>query len=229
MNLDWSVDSLVARGEVHATWAYALRPVEPTLMALATQLESVPFLPAAKDVFRALRYPLPDVRVVIVGQDPYPTPGHAVGLAFSTHPDVRPLPRSLINILTELASDIDGSPPTTGDLSLWSERGVLLLNRTLTVAPGKPLTHADLGWAHVTDAALEALQQRNSPLVAIAWGREAARATARFAGNQHIRVIESAHPSPLSASRGFFGSRPFSRANEHLSQLGADPIDWSIP
>ena len=229
MNLDWSVDSLVARGEVHATWADALRPVQPTLMELATQLESVPFLPAAKDVFRALRCPLPDVRVVIVGQDPYPTPGHAVGLAFSTHPDVSPLPRSLRNILTELSADMGGSAPTSGDLSLWSERGVLLLNRMLTVAPGEPLTHADLGWAHVTDAILEALQQRNSPLVALAWGREAARATARFAGNQHIRVIESAHPSPLSATRGFIGSRPFSRANEILMQLGANPIDWTLP
>jgi uracil-DNA glycosylase len=229
MSLDWSVDALVSRGEVHPTWADALRPVEPTLMALATKLESVPFLPAVEDVFRALRYPLPDVRVVIVGQDPYPTPGDAVGLAFSSRPDVRPLPRSLRNILTELASDIGGSPPTTGDLSPWSERGVLLLNRTLTVAPGEPLTHRELGWAGVTDAVLEALQQRNLPLVAISWGREAARATARFAGNQNIRVIESAHPSPLSASRGFFGSRPFSRANENLSQLGANPIVWSLP
>jgi uracil-DNA glycosylase len=229
MSLDWSVDSLVARGEVHETWADALRPVEPTLNALASRLSSVPFLPAAKDVFRALRYPLPDVRVVIVGQDPYPTPGHAVGLAFSTHADVRPLPRSLRNILTELASDIGGSTPTTGDLSSWSQRGVLLLNRTLTVAPGEPLSHADLGWAHVTDAILEALQQRNSPLVALAWGREAGRATVGFAGNPSIRVLESAHPSPLSASRGFFGSRPFKRANENLMQLGADPIDWSLP
>ena len=229
MSLDWSVASLVARGEVHETWADALRPVEPTLTALATRLEGVPFLPAATDVFRALRYPLPDVRVVIVGQDPYPTPGHAVGLAFSTHQDVRPLPRSLRNILTELATDIGGITPMTGDLSTWSERGVLLLNRTLTVAPGEPLTHAELGWARVTDALLEALQQRNSPLVELAWGREAARATARFAGNPSIRVLESAHPSPLSATRGFVGSRPFSRANENLSQLGADPIDWSLP
>jgi uracil-DNA glycosylase len=229
MTLDWSVDSLVARGEVHHTWADALRPVEPALRSLATQLEGVPFLPAPEDVFRALTYPLPEVRVVIVGQDPYPTPGHAVGLAFSTHPDVHPLPRSLRNIFTELVSDIGGSTPTTGDLSVWSQRGVLLLNRTLTVAPGEPLTHGSLGWSHVTDAVLDAVCQRDSPLVALAWGREATRAMARFADNPRVRVLESAHPSPLSASRGFFGSRPFSRANENLTQLGADPIDWNLP
>lgn len=229
MSLDWSVDSLVSRGEVHATWADALRPVEPTLISLATELVSVPFLPAAKDVFRALTRPLPDVRIVIVGQDPYPTPGHAVGLAFSTHPDVRPLPRSLRNIFIELVADTGGSTPTTGDLSSWSERGVLLLNRTLTVAPGEPLSHASREWTNVTTAVLEALQRRDSPLVAIAWGREAARATALFAANPRIRVLESAHPSPLSAARGFFGSRPFSRANKHLIELGARPIDWTLP
>jgi uracil-DNA glycosylase len=229
MSLDWSVDSLVERGEVHHTWADALRPVEPTLRELAAQLARVPFLPAAKDVFRALMRPLPDVRVVILGQDPYPTPGHAVGLAFSTHPEVRPLPRSLRNILTELAEDTGARTPTTGDLSVWSERGVLLLNRTLTVAPGEPLTHGALGWSHVTDAVLAALQERELPLVAIAWGRQAGKATAIFAGNPSIRVIESAHPSPLSATRGFFGSRPFSRANENLTQLGSGPINWALP
>ena len=229
MRLDWSVDALVARGEVHETWADALRPVEPTLLAVAANLGNVPFLPASDAVFRALTCPLPDVRIVIVGQDPYPTPGHAVGLAFSTHPDVRPLPRSLRNIFTELVDDIGGPAPSTGDLTPWAQRGVLLLNRTLTVAPGEPLSHSAGGWVQVTDAVLESLQQRDSPLVALSWGREAARATARFAGNPRIRVLESAHPSPLSAARGFFGSRPFSRANHNLEKLGADPIDWSLP
>ncbi len=229
MNLDWSVNGLVSRGEIDQSWVDALRPVEPTLEALAGELAQVPFLPAADAVFRALGLPLPDVRVVILAQDPYPTPGHAMGLAFSVAPHVYPLPRSLRNIFLELHEDVGVTVPSTGDLSAWANRGVLLLNRTLTVEPGKPLAHASRDWGIVTDAILGGLVERDVPLVALLWGREAVRSGERLDGHPFIRCIESAHPSPLSASRGFFGSRPFSRANEALRELGAQPLDWSLP
>lgn len=183
------------------------------------------YLPAGEHVLEAFTRPLPDVRVLIVGQDPYPTPGHAMGLSFSVQPHVRPIPRSLVNIYKELEADLGIPPAAHGDLRAWADAGVLLLNRSLTVQPGKPASHRGRGWEAVTDAAIDALVARRAPLVAILWGREAQALKARLGG---VPVVESAHPSPLSASRGFFGSRPFSRANALLEQMGAEPVDWRL-
>jgi uracil-DNA glycosylase len=184
------------------------------------------YLPAGDRVLRAFQQPLDQVRVLIVGQDPYPTAGHAVGLSFSVDPSVRPLPKSLTNIFRELVDDLGVPMPPTGDLSPWAERGVLLLNRVLTVRPGTPGSHRGKGWEAVTDAALAALAARGGPLVAILWGRDA-RNLAPALGS--VPRIESPHPSPLSASSGFFGSAPFSRANALLAEQGADPVDWRLP
>lgn len=208
---------------MHSDWAEALRPWESQIAALLDVDE--PYLPAREKVLRAFSYPLHDVRVLIVGQDPYPTPGHAIGLSFAVERQVRPLPRSLQNIYRERRDDLGVPPSVHGDLSAWAERGVMLLNRVLTVRPGEPGSHRGRGWEQVTDAAIRALAARGQPLVAILWGREA-QSLAPLLGD--VPVIASAHPSPLSASRGFFGSRPFSRANAVLESLGASPIDWSL-
>jgi uracil-DNA glycosylase len=175
---------------------------------------------------RAFRQPLDQVKVLLVGQDPYPTPGHAVGLSFSVAPTVQPIPRSLTNIYRELCDDIDCPKPKNGDLTPWTERGVLLLNRVLTVQCGVSGSHRGKGWEIITAAAIRALGERTTaPLVAILWGRDAQTAQEFLPG---IPVIASAHPSPMSADRGFFGSRPFSRANEYLMNSGADPVDWTL-
>ncbi len=163
--------------------------------------------------------------MLIVGQDPYPTPGHAMGLSFSVQPDVRPIPRSLVNIYKELEADLGIPPAPHGDLRAWADAGVLLLNRSLTVRPGAPASHRGKGWEDVTDAAIDALVARDAPLVAILWGRDAQALKPRLGTTP---VVESAHPSPLSASRGFFGSRPFSRTNALLEQMGAEPVDWRV-
>jgi uracil-DNA glycosylase len=184
------------------------------------------YLPGGPHVLRAFQQPLDDVRVLIVGQDPYPTPGHAMGLSFSVNPDVRPLPPSLVNIFTELQNDLGVPAPSTGDLTPWADRGVLLLNRVLTVAPRSSGSHRGKGWEEVTGRAIEVLATRGGPLVAILWGRDARNLAPHLHG---IPCIESPHPSPLSAHSGFFGSRPFSRANALLEQAGAEPIDWSLP
>jgi uracil-DNA glycosylase len=183
------------------------------------------YLPAGEQVLRAFHAPLESVRVLVVGQDPYPTPGHPVGLSFSVAPDVRPVPRSLQNIYQELSTDLGLPAPATGDLTPWAERGVMLLNRVLTVRPGKPASHQGKGWETVTAQAILALVARGGPLVAILWGRQA-QSLAPMLGR--APRIESAHPSPLSARSGFFGSRPFSRANALLVEQGAAPIDWSL-
>ena len=218
---------------VEQGWADALDPVGPQVAQmgefLRTELaEGHHYLPAGPNVLRAFTYPFDQVRVLIVGQDPYPTPGHAVGLSFSVAPDVRPLPRSLDNIFTEYGKDLGHPPPATGDLTPWAERGVMLLNRVLTVRPGNPASHRGKGWEAVTECAIRALVAREQPLVAVLWGRDAATLKPMLDG-VHCTSIESVHPSPLSASRGFFGSRPFSRANELLEKMGADPIDWRLP
>jgi uracil-DNA glycosylase len=160
-----------------------------------------------------------------VGQDPYPTPGHPVGLSFSVAPEVRPLPPSLVNIFTELSADLGYPTPTCGDLTPWTHHGVLLLNRVLTVTPGRPASHRRKGWEEVTEQAIRALATRRSPLVAILWGRDA-RTLRPMLGD--VPCLESAHPSPLSARSGFFGSRPFSRANSMLVKQGAEPVDWRL-
>lgn len=185
------------------------------------------YLPTGANVLRAFTYPLADVRVLIVGQDPYPTPGHAMGLSFSVAADVRPVPRSLSNIFDEYQADLGLPKPANGDLTPWSQQGVMLLNRVLTVRPSNPASHRGKGWEIVTECAIRALVARDAPLVAILWGRDAA--TLKPMLGPGVPTIESVHPSPLSASRGFFGSKPFSRANELLVGLGAQPIDWRLP
>ncbi len=212
-------------------WAIALDPVATRIADELDRLRSEaatgnPPLPAEHLVLRAFTQPLADVRVVIVGQDPYPTPGHAVGLSFAVDATVRPLPRSLANIYRELHDDLGVGPAEHGDLSAWSAQGVLLLNRVLSVAPGRPGAHRDRGWQVVTACALAALASRGGPLVAVLWGRDAAEA-APLLGD--VAIVSSAHPSPLSARRGFFGSRPFSRVNALLAEQGASPIDWRVP
>jgi uracil-DNA glycosylase len=212
-------------------WAEALEPVAGRISAMGEFLRAEiaagrRYLPAGDAVLRAFKQPFDDVRVLIVGQDPYPTPGHPVGLSFSVAPQVRRLPGSLVNIFREYTEDLGYPMPATGDLTPWSERGVLLLNRVLTVEPGKPASHRGAGWEEVTEQAIRALAGRGKPLVAILWGRDA-RNLVPLLGD--VPSIESAHPSPMSADRGFFGSRPFSRASASLEQQGAPPIDWKLP
>jgi uracil-DNA glycosylase len=216
---------------VEAGWAEALAPVADRIAAMGEFLRAEiaagrTYLPAGNHVLRAFQQPLADVRVLIVGQDPYPTPGHPIGLCFSVAPDVRPLPKSLVNIFTEYCDDLGHPPPTNGDLSPWTDNGVLLLNRALTVAPGQPNSHQGKGWEEVTEQAIKALAARGGPLVAILWGRNARNLRPLL---DPVPCIESAHPSPLSARSGFFGSKPFSRANELLEQQGAQPVDWKLP
>jgi uracil-DNA glycosylase len=211
---------------VDAGWARALAPVAPNIAAMGEFLRSQgPYLPAGENVLRAFSYPFDQVRVLIVGQDPYPTPGHPIGLSFAVERHVRPLPRSLQNIYRELRDDLGVAPAAHGDLTPWAQRGVMLLNRVLTVRPGQAGSHREKGWEAVTDAAIRALVARDQPLVAILWGRDAQSLTPLLGATP---VIASPHPSPLSASSGFFGSRPFSRANEILESLGALPVNWAL-
>jgi uracil-DNA glycosylase len=217
--------------QVHPSWRRALEPACAALPALTAFLTAEDaagrgFLPAAGSTLRAFETPLDDVRVLVVGQDPYPTPGHAVGLAFAVAADVSPLPRSLRNVFTELVTDTGAPWPSTGDLSPWAERGVMLLNRVLTVRPGAAGSHRGRGWEPFTEHAVRVLAARGRPLVAVLWGREAQAVRPLLDG---VPVVASAHPSPLSASRGFFGSRPFSRVNQMLAAQGAGPVDWSLP
>jgi uracil-DNA glycosylase len=212
-------------------WAKALSPVEDQITRMGVFLreqvaEGKQYLPSGENVLRAFKQPFEDVRVLIVGQDPYPTPGNPVGLSFSVAPTVRRLPGSLVNIFREYGEDLGYPRPSNGDLTPWTERGVLLLNRVLTVEPGKPGSHRGKGWEQVTEQAITALAERDHPLVAILWGSDA-RKLAPLLGRD--RCIESVHPSPMSAMNGFFGTRPFSRANELLAQQGADPVDWRLP
>ena len=216
---------------VHPTWVEALSGQTETISVIGEFLRAEtaggrPWLPAGDHILRAFAQPLPDVRVLIVGQDPYPTPGHPIGLSFAVAPDVRPLPRSLQNIYKELGSDLGVATPAAGDLSAWTTQGVLLLNRVLTVQAGESGSHRGIGWEQVTDAAIEALVDRDDqPLVAILWGKDAQSLAPAL---PDVPIIASAHPSPMSADRGFFGSKPFSRANEFLYELGVDPINWSL-
>lgn len=212
-------------------WADALAPVAGKVAELgdflrAEQAAGRRFLPAGDRVLAAFEPPFDRVRVLIVGQDPYPTPGHPIGLCFSVAPDVRPLPKSLDNVYTEYCADLGYPRPSHGDLSAWADQGVLLLNRALTVEAGRPASHRGKGWEEVTDQAIRALAARGQPLVAILWGRDARRLKPLLG---RTPVLESSHPSPLSASAGFFGSRPFTRANELLVAHGGEPVDWRLP
>lgn len=211
-------------------WAEALAPVadDVTHMGEILRAETAagrPWLPHGDAVLRAFQEPLAAVKVLVVGQDPYPTPGHAMGLSFSVQPDVRPLPRSLANIYTELESDLGVPRAPHGDLTAWAQQGVLLLNRVLTVGVGAPASHRGKGWERVTEQAIRALVARDQPLVAVLWGRQAQDLQPLLGDTP---VVASAHPSPLSASRGFFGSRPFSRVDEHLAAQGSTAVDWRV-
>jgi uracil-DNA glycosylase len=223
---------LVERGLVAPDWAEALAPVDDRITAMGRFLRDEisagrGYLPSGDPILRAFQRPLAAVRVLIVGQDPYPTPGHAVGLSFSVSAQTRPLPRSLSNIFREYSEDLGHPAPSTGDLTPWTEQGVLLLNRCLTVEPGSPGSHRDKGWEAVTEQAIRALVERDAePLVAILWGRDARNLAPLLVD---VPIVESAHPSPMSADRGFFGSRPFSRANDMLEEIGGDPVDWKLP
>jgi uracil-DNA glycosylase len=221
---------LVDRGLMAEDWAEALRPVEDTVAAMGRFLRAElsarrTYLPAGEHVLRAFQRPLAEVRVLVVGQDPYPTPGHAVGLSFSVAPQVQPLPHSLVNIYRELVDDVGVPPPSSGDLTPWADQGVLLLNRVLTVRPGASGSHRGKGWERVTEHAIEVVVARGGPLAAVLWGRDAQTLKPMLG---RVPWVESVHPSPLSARRGFFGSRPFSRVNHLLVQQGGGPVDWRL-
>ena len=222
---------LVEQGLVAPDWAEALAPVDDRIATMGDFLRAEVaagrgYLPAGDRIFRAFSRPLADVRVLLVGQDPYPTPGHPVGLSFSVAPDVTPVPRSLANIYQELGTDLGCERPASGDLTPWAAQGVMLLNRVLTVAPGASASHRGRGWEAVTEQAIEVLARRGGPLAAILWGRDA-QSLKPVLGD--VPWVESVHPSPLSASRGFFGSRPFSRVNTLLEKQGGTPVDWRLP
>ncbi|RNM17454.1 uracil-DNA glycosylase [Nocardioides pocheonensis] len=222
---------LVAKGLVAEDWAEALAPVDEDIARMGVFLRAEiaagrGYLPAGEHVLRAFQRPLADVKVLIVGQDPYPTPGHPVGLSFSVAPDVRPLPPSLLNIFKELGDDLGLPAPSCGDLTPWADAGVLLLNRSLTVSPGRANSHRGKGWEPVTECAITALAKRGGPLAAILWGRDAQSLKPMLGP---VPWVESPHPSPLSAHRGFFGSRPFSRVDRLLEQQGGTPVRWQLP
>ncbi|MEV7430347.1 uracil-DNA glycosylase [Nocardioides sp. NPDC092400] len=222
---------LVDQGLVAPDWAAALAPVDDRIAELGRFLRAElaaghTYLPAGERVFRAFARPMADVRVLVVGQDPYPTPGHPIGLSFAVDAHVRPVPRSLANIYTELRSDLGIDTPEHGDLTAWADAGVMLLNRVLTVRPGASASHRGRGWEEVTACAIEALVARGGPLAAVLWGRDAQGLKPMLGATPYV---ESVHPSPLSAHRGFFGSRPFSRVNDLLARQGADGVDWRLP
>ena len=231
MTINLTLEDLANKGLIDSSWVNQLLPVQSVLNQIAQNLKQEieageQILPAPTNILRAFTIPFDHVKVVIVGQDPYPTPGNAVGLSFSVSPDRHDLPRSLKNIFTELHADIGCDLPATGDLSPWAEQGVMLLNRVLTLRSGEAGSHRGIGWEHVTEQALRALNGRvNKPLVAVLWGNDA-KSAKTFLNN--AVVIESAHPSPLSASRGFFGSRPFSKVNTALVEAGQTPINWAL-
>lgn len=221
---------LVEKGLMAPDWAEALAPVDDQVAAMGRFLrEEVAagraYQPAGEHVFRAFRRPLADVRVLIVGQDPYPNPAHPIGLSFAVRRDVWPLPPSLVNIYTELRDDLGIVPPRHGDLTAWADQGVMLLNRSLTVQPGASNSHRGKGWEPITERAIAALAERGGPCVAVLWGSDARKLKPLLAP---IPSVESAHPSPLSAYRGFFGSRPFSKVDELLVEQGGVAVDWRL-
>jgi uracil-DNA glycosylase len=222
---------LVEKGLVAPDWAAALAPVDDDIARMGAFLRDEiaagrGYLPAGEHVLRAFQRPLADVKVLVVGQDPYPTPGHPVGLSFSVAPEVRPLPPSLVNIFKELVADLGVPAPSCGDLTPWADAGVLLLNRSLTVSPGRANSHRGKGWEPVTARAIEVLVHRGGPLAAVLWGRDAQTLKPMLG---QVPWVESVHPSPLSAHRGFFGSRPFSAVNQLLEEQGGTPVAWQLP
>ena len=222
---------LVDKGLMASDWAEALAPVDERIEAMGQFLRAEiaagrSYQPAGEYIFRAFQRPLADVRVLIVGQDPYPNPHHPIGLSFAVDAHVRPLPPSLRNIYAELGTDLGLPTPAHGDLTAWADRGVMLLNRVLTVRPREPNSHRGRGWEDVTACAIDALARRGGPLAAILWGSNAQSLKAALGP---VPWVDSVHPSPLSAHRGFFGSRPFSRVNRLLAEQGGTAVDWSLP
>ena len=211
-------------------WAEAMLPVEDEIRAMGEFLHAEvaagrSYLPAPDNIFRAFQTPLADVKVLIVGQDPYPDPRYPIGLSFAVKREVRPIPQSLKNIYKEIADDVGGEIPAHGDLTAWADQGVMLLNRALSVEAGKPASHSNKGWEKITEHAIKVLNERNQPMVAILWGSNAGQ-LANYLDSPKIQILQSAHPSPLSAHRGFFGSKPFSKANLYLELNGLTPIKW---
>jgi len=204
---------------VHSSWLPILEPLRKDIQNIYRQIDVRTVSPSEDHIFRAFRQPLYNVRCVIIGQDPYPTAGHANGLSFSTHPSVTPLPKSLQNIFTEYQSDLGETAPLNGDLSSWDSQGVMLLNRVLTTEVGTANAHTKFGWQRITDAVARELGARG--VVAILWGRQAQELAQFFPYR-----VESPHPSPLSAYRGFFGSKPFSKVNAILVAQGKPRISW---
>lgn len=227
--LSLNLEQLAKVGLIHPSWVEPLSPVRGQLDALAEFLSSEQstgrgFLPTSDNLLRAFQIPFEHVRVVIVGQDPYPTPGHAIGLSFAVSSGTKRLPRSLSNILTELSSDLGEPVSDPTALGRWSDQGVMLLNRVLSVEPGKAGSHRKRGWESLTECALRALDVRSQePLIAVLWGNDAKTAAAFL---PRAKIISSAHPSPLSASSGFFGSRPFTQVNDYLVKQSSVPIKW---
>ena len=231
MTLTLNLEELATSESIHPSWVEPLSPLQGVLDEIAQKLskeieQGNQFFPRPENIMRAFQLPFHSVRVIILGQDPYPTPGDAVGLAFSVSPEQTLVPRSLKNIFTELCAELGCQQPASGDLSPWVSQGVMLLNRVLTVRSGQAGSHRKWGWEKVTEQALRTLDERETPLVALLWGNDAATAREFLT---HSVVLESAHPSPLSASRGFFGSGPFSGANQALKELGQEPINWTLP
>lgn len=207
--------------EVDSSWVPFFDKKVGAINSILSELEFSKITPARNDIFRAFRAPIEEVKVVIIGQDPYPGLGVADGLAFSTQ-NGKKIPASLRNIFKEYSSDLSLETPTTTDLSSWSTQGVMLLNRTLTTAVGERNAHLDNGWREITFEIASHLGSRD--VIAILWGKEAADLAPLFS-----QSIISPHPSPLSAYRGFFGSRPFSRVNSILQSKKMHPIDWKLP
>ena len=206
---------------MHASWQRLLEPVAPEIEKILTEMVHEDIAPPREEIFRAFDIDLEEVQVVIFGQDPYPTKGNAMGLAFSVPTNVTQIPASLRNIFQELESDLGFGRPLSGDLTSWERSGVLLLNRVLTTRVGETAAHSDLGWQNITNHIARELGARG--VIAILWGKSAQELSGYFSN-----YITSAHPSPLSAYRGFFGSKPFSRVNELLISQGRSPINWSL-
>lgn len=213
---------------VHESWKPFFDSQRGSLDRLSTFLEKErnmgrAIFPESEHILGAFEIAVSDIRVLILGQDPYPTPGHAIGYSFATHPDVRPIPPSLRNIFKELIADIGELSKVDSSLQSWRDQGVFLLNRVLTVESGAAGTHRKIGWEGFTESAVDFLIKRNPHVVAILWGKDAESLKYLF---DPSRVIITAHPSPLSANRGFFGSKPFSKCNDLLKQMGHQPVDW---
>ena len=206
---------------VHSSWIPVFKPIEDLISQILTRIEGEETAPPREYIFNAFSGDLESVRCVIIGQDPYPTPGSAMGLAFSVPRSVERIPQSLKNIFTELEADMGISQPSHGDLTRWMNSGVLLLNRVLTTHPGESDAHKSIGWQNVTNHIAAELGKRD--VVAILWGKQAQELSKFFRYS-----VTSVHPSPLSAYRGFFGSKPFSQVNEFLTRMGRSPINWSL-